>query len=52
MIPLKNTVPSRYPPVITWLLIVTNCLVFVFQSSLSPWELEQFLRDFALIPAR
>src|SRR3954462_1490807 len=52
MIPLKNTVPSRYPPVVTWILIATNCLVFLFQNSLSPLELEMFLRDFALIPAR
>jgi membrane associated rhomboid family serine protease len=51
MIPLKNAVPSRYPPVVTWMLIATNCLVFLFQNSLSPLELEQFLRDFALIPA-
>ena len=26
MIPLKNAVPSRYPPVVTWILIATNCL--------------------------
>src|SRR5882757_594605 len=52
MIPLKNAVPSRYPPVDTWILIATNCLVFLFQNSLSPLELEMFLRDFALIPAR
>jgi rhomboid family protein len=52
MIPIRNAVPSRYPPVVTWLLIATNCLVFVLQNSLSPAELEEFLRDFALIPAR
>src|SRR3954465_5673556 len=52
MIPLKNAVPSRYPPVVTWILIATNCLVFLFQNSLSPLELEMFLRDFALIPPR
>src|SRR3977135_3812308 len=52
MIPIRNAVPSRYPPVVTWMLIATNCLVFLFQNSLSPLELEQFLRDFALIPAR
>src|SRR4030088_3473311 len=52
MIPLKNAVPSRYPPVVTWMLIAANCLVFLFQNSLSPLELEMFLRDFALIPAR
>jgi membrane associated rhomboid family serine protease len=36
----------------TWLLIATNCLMFLLQNSLSPADLEEFLRDFALIPAR
>jgi membrane associated rhomboid family serine protease len=52
MIPIRNAVPSRYPPVITWMLIITNCLVFLFQDSLSPYELKLLLRQFALIPAR
>jgi membrane associated rhomboid family serine protease len=52
MIPIRNAVPSRYPPLVTWILIATNCLVFLFQDSLSPDELELFLRQFALIPAR
>jgi hypothetical protein len=43
MIPIRNAVPSRYPPVVTWILIATNCLVFLFQDSLSPDELELFL---------
>src|SRR3981189_3974585 len=46
-----NAVPSRSPPVITWMLIAANCLVFVFQDSLSPSELVLFVRQFALIPA-
>jgi hypothetical protein len=40
MIPIRNAVPSRYPPVVTGILIATNCLVFLFQDSLSPDELE------------
>src|SRR3979409_1452211 len=52
MIPIRNAVPSRYPPVITWMLIAINCLVFLFQDSLSLDELELFLQQFALIPAR
>jgi membrane associated rhomboid family serine protease len=52
MIPIRNAVPSRYPPVVTWVLIAANCVIFVFQNSLSPGELELFLRQFALIPAR
>jgi membrane associated rhomboid family serine protease len=34
------------------MLIATNCLVFLFQDSLSPDELELLVREFALIPAR
>ncbi len=51
MIPIRNAVPSRYPAVITWTLIAINCAVFLFQDSLSPHELELFVREFALIPA-
>jgi len=51
MIPIRNAVPTRYPPVITWMLIATNSLVFLFQNSLSPDELLLFLSQFALIPA-
>src|ERR1700704_3099493 len=51
MIPIRNAVPSRYPPVVTWMLIATNCLVFLFQDSLGPYDLELLLRQFALIPA-
>jgi hypothetical protein len=47
MIPIRNAVPSRYPPVVTWMLIALNCLVFLFQDSLSRDELELFLRQFA-----
>jgi membrane associated rhomboid family serine protease len=52
MIPIRNAVPSRYPPVITWMLIATNCLVFSFQDNLSPYEFRLLLSQFALIPAR
>jgi membrane associated rhomboid family serine protease len=52
MIPIGTAVPSRYPPIITWLLIATNCAVFLFQQSLSPAELNEFIEQFAFIPAR
>ena len=52
MFPIRNTVPTRYPPVITWALIATNCIMFLFESSLSPYELQQLLYQFALVPAR
>src|SRR3954451_3002021 len=52
MFPIKNTVPSRYPPAVTWVLIGTNCVIFFFQLGLTPRELELFLLRFALVPAR
>jgi membrane associated rhomboid family serine protease len=52
MFPIQNTVPTRYPPVVTWSLIAVNCVVFLFQVGLGPSDLEHFLSDFALTPAR
>lgn len=52
MFPIKNTVPVRYPPVMTWMLIAINCVVYLFESSLSDAELNDFLSQFALVPAR
>jgi membrane associated rhomboid family serine protease len=52
MIPIQNAVPSRRLPAVTFLLIAANCLVFLYQLSLSPAELEWFLLSFAVIPAR
>jgi membrane associated rhomboid family serine protease len=52
MFPIANGVPLRYAPVATWALIAVNCLVFLFEVGLSPSELDAFLDQFALIPAR
>lgn len=52
MFPIKNAVATRYPPVANWTLIAINCVVFLYQISLSPYELEQFLSTYALVPAR
>ncbi len=52
MIPIRTAIPSRYPPVVTWMLIAACCVVFLIQNSMSPFEQERFLLSFALIPAR
>src|SRR4030081_685710 len=52
MFPIRNALPTRYPPVVTWTLIAVNCAVFLFQIGLSPVEEQLFLSQFALIPAR
>jgi membrane associated rhomboid family serine protease len=52
MIPIRNTVATRYPAAVTYALIAANCLVFLFQATLDPLELQEFVARFALIPAR
>jgi membrane associated rhomboid family serine protease len=52
MFPIRNTVPTRYPPLVTWSLIFVNVFFFIIQIGLDPAELEEFLFRFALIPAR
>jgi membrane associated rhomboid family serine protease len=52
MFPIGNVVPARYPPVVTWALIAANGAIYLFESTLSPDELAEFVARFALIPAR
>ena len=52
MFPIANGVPLRYSPVATWALITVNSVIFLFQLSLSPSELDVLLDHYALIPAR
>ncbi|MGE5073711.1 MAG: rhomboid family intramembrane serine protease [Anaerolineae bacterium] len=51
MIPLYDTLHSRRFPLVNWLLIGLNALVFVYELSLSPAGLERFTRAWGLIPA-
>src|SRR5260221_7561991 len=52
MFPVAPGLPPLSPPIATWALIATNCVVFLFEVNLSPSELNAFLNSFALIPAR
>ncbi|HSQ27719.1 MAG TPA: rhomboid family intramembrane serine protease [Anaerolineales bacterium] len=50
MIPIRDTITSKTFPLFNWLLIVANTLVFLFEISLSPQTLEQFINSFGVIP--
>lgn len=52
LFPYLDTVARRYPPVIVWTLIGVNVLVFLYQISLPPQQLDQFLFAYALVPSR
>ncbi len=51
MFPLKDNVESQSLPVITWLIIALNVLVFLIELSVGPDNIESFLQTYGLIPA-
>jgi membrane associated rhomboid family serine protease len=52
MFPIQTGVPYRSPPFVTWSLIAINVVIFLYQASLSPPDLDQFMAQYALIPGR
>jgi len=52
MIPLRDVIPSRTFPIFTTALIVLNSVAFVFEQSLSPTALEEFIRTYGVVPVR
>ncbi len=51
MLPLRDTIHSYTLPIVTWLLIGLNTIVFLIEISLSSPALNHFVQIFALIPA-
>ena len=49
MIPIRDQIPTRRVPVINYLLIAANIIVFIFQWLAGPYE-EALVYQFALIP--
>jgi len=52
MIPLRDTNRSVHFPVMNWLLLIANALVFFYELGLSQEDLIRFNNTFALVPAR
>ncbi len=52
MIPIRDTIPSRTTPVVTWTLIFVNTAIFFYELSLGPIGAEQLFYWFGLVPAR
>jgi len=51
MLPIRDTIPARRFPVVNTALILLNVLVFWFEQSLSPAQLDGFIAVFGLVPA-
>jgi membrane associated rhomboid family serine protease len=53
MFPIKDTIPSRSFPVVNWLLIVSNLLVFVLvEQPLRPSQLDRLIAVYGVVPAQ
>ena len=50
MIPLYDTAHTRRLPIVTWLLIALNVVVFIYEIGMSPAALERFVRMWGLVP--
>jgi len=50
MIPIKDTIRSRSFPLVTWVIIAINAVVFFLQIGLSQSQQEWVLQTFALVP--
>src|SRR2546425_7980757 len=52
MFPIRDTVPRQNPPIATWLLILINSVVFLFELTMPEPVREQFFYWFGMVPAR
>ena len=52
MLPLRDTIRARHMPIVNWLIIVANGLVFLFELSLGPGQWEAFIGRFGVVSQR
>src|SRR3990170_7511835 len=52
MIPLYDTARTRRLPIVTWLLIALNVVIFVYEIGLRPAALESLVRTWGLVPVQ
>ncbi|GIV54093.1 MAG: rhomboid family intramembrane serine protease [Candidatus Kapaibacterium sp.] len=50
MFPLHDTIPSRQLPLVNWLIILANTVVFIYELTLSSYELETLIHIYGLVP--
>lgn len=50
MVPLRDDIPTRIRPVVTYCLIIVNIVVFLMELRLSDQQLSQFFQSWAIVP--
>ncbi len=52
MFPIRDTIPHRYTPIVVYILIAINFLVFMFELHLDPIQRQYFFYSFGLVPLK
>ncbi|HEB77502.1 MAG TPA: rhomboid family intramembrane serine protease [Methylothermaceae bacterium] len=52
MFPVRDTIPSQTPPLMTWALIGANCAVFLLELAMPAEQLQAMFYWFGVVPAR
>jgi membrane associated rhomboid family serine protease len=52
MIPIKDTIRAQSFPLVNWLLIIANAVVWFFMIDMTPGEVERFVFMYGLVPAQ
>src|SRR6267378_3243460 len=52
MFPIRDTVPSKNPPIATWLVILVNAIVFLLELGMPDAMIVRFFYLFGVVPAR
>jgi len=52
MFPLRDTIPSRNPPIATWTLIIINAVIFLLELTMPAAQLDYVAALFGIVPAR
>jgi len=50
--PIRDNIPHRESPFVTWLIILINGLIFLFELSLPPRALQRLFLQYGMVPAR
>src|SRR5688572_17898772 len=52
MLPLRDDVPARQAPIVTWALIAANVVVFLYELGLPAATLDRLFLLYGVVPAR
>jgi membrane associated rhomboid family serine protease len=52
MLPIRDSIPSRNPPIVLYAIIIGNVLVYLFELSLPEGQLDRLFLLFGIVPAR